>query len=78
MSFPAPGSTPCISPQACELHVAGYEFWVLNEAFVVHKGFKLPSDFHPQKDAENRRNRELFRQFKQDLKAKYPGSPRRC
>ncbi|XP_036618389.1 beta-1,4-glucuronyltransferase 1 [Trichosurus vulpecula] len=64
--------------QACELHVAGYEFEVLNDAFLVHKGFKMPGDFHPQKEAENQRNKILFRQFKQELKTKYPDSPRRC
>ncbi|XP_032660058.1 beta-1,4-glucuronyltransferase 1 [Chelonoidis abingdonii] len=64
--------------QACELHVAGYSFSVLNNAFLVHKGFKVPSEFHAQKDAENQRNKVLFRQFKQELKLKYPGSPRRC
>ncbi|XP_060711323.1 beta-1,4-glucuronyltransferase 1 [Hemiscyllium ocellatum] len=64
--------------QACELHVAGYTFAVLDNAFLIHKGFKLASEFHPQKDEENRRNRILFRQFKQDLKLKYPDSPRWC
>nr|XP_006129820.2 beta-1,4-glucuronyltransferase 1 [Pelodiscus sinensis] len=64
--------------QACELHVAGYSFSVLNNAFLVHKGFKVPSEFHAQKDAENQRNKVLFRQFKQELKLKYPGSLRRC
>ncbi|XP_001516223.1 beta-1,4-glucuronyltransferase 1 isoform X1 [Ornithorhynchus anatinus] len=64
--------------QACEMHVAGFEFEVLNEAFLVHKGFKVAGDFHPQKEAENQQNKILFRQFKQELKAKYPGSPRRC
>ncbi|XP_048381120.1 beta-1,4-glucuronyltransferase 1 [Stegostoma tigrinum] len=64
--------------QACELHVAGYSFAVLDNAFLIHKGFKLASEFHPQKDEENRRNRILFRQFKQELKLKYPDSPYRC
>ncbi|XP_072345418.1 beta-1,4-glucuronyltransferase 1 [Scyliorhinus torazame] len=64
--------------QACELHVAGYSFAVLDNAFLIHKGFKLATEFHPQKDEENRRNRILFRQFKQELKSKYPDSPRRC
>ncbi|KAJ6654280.1 hypothetical protein lerEdw1_007377 [Lerista edwardsae] len=64
--------------QACELHVAGYRFLVLSNAFLVHKGFKVGSEFHPQKDVENQRNKLLFRQFKQELKARYPGSLRRC
>uniref|UniRef100_H9G6H4 Beta-1,4-glucuronyltransferase 1 n=1 Tax=Anolis carolinensis TaxID=28377 RepID=H9G6H4_ANOCA len=64
--------------QACELHVAGFRFSVLSDAFLVHKGFKVSGEFHPQKDAENQRNKGLFRQFKQELKVRYPSSPRRC
>lgn len=65
-------------PQACELHVAGFDFEVLNEGFLVHKGFKEVLKFHPQKEAENQHNKILYRQFKQELKAKYPDSPRHC
>uniref|UniRef100_A0A8C0SGA3 Beta-1,4-glucuronyltransferase 1 n=6 Tax=Canidae TaxID=9608 RepID=A0A8C0SGA3_CANLF len=64
--------------QACELHVAGFDFEVLNEGFLVHKGFKEALKFHPQKEAENQHNKILYRQFKQELKAKYPDSPRHC
>ncbi|XP_076145007.1 beta-1,4-glucuronyltransferase 1 [Alosa pseudoharengus] len=64
--------------QACELHIAGYRFSVLNSAFVVHRGFKVQGEFHSRKDEENRRNRVLFRSFKEGLKTKYPTSPRRC
>lgn len=64
--------------QACELHVAGFDFEVLNEGFLVHKGFKEALKFHPQKEAENQHNKILYRQFKQELKAKYPESPRHC
>ncbi|XP_070622829.1 beta-1,4-glucuronyltransferase 1 [Erythrolamprus reginae] len=64
--------------QACELHIAGYRFAVLSNAFLIHKGFKVAGEFHAQKDAENQRNKILFRQFKQELKNKYPDSPRRC
>ncbi|KAI5278144.1 Beta-1,4-Glucuronyltransferase 1 [Manis pentadactyla] len=56
--------------QACELHVAGFDFEVLNEGFLVHKGFKEALKFHPQKEAENQHNKILYRQFKQELKAK--------
>lgn len=65
-------------PQACELHVAGYKFSVLSSAFVVHMGFKVQGEFHTRKDEENRRNRLLFRSFKEGLKTKYPSSSRRC
>ncbi|CAK6449767.1 unnamed protein product [Pipistrellus nathusii] len=64
--------------QACELHVAGFVFKVLNEGFLIHKGFKDPKEFHPQKEAENQHNKLLYRQFKQELKAKYPDSTRHC
>ncbi|XP_030635939.1 beta-1,4-glucuronyltransferase 1 [Chanos chanos] len=64
--------------QACELHVAGYRFSVLGNAFVVHRGFKVQGEFHSRKDEENRKNRLLFRSFKEGLKTKYPSSPRRC
>ncbi len=69
--FPSP-------PQACELHVAGYKFSVLSSAFVVHRGFKIQGEFHARKDEENKRNRVLFRSFKEGLKTKYPSSNRRC
>ncbi|XP_061816530.2 beta-1,4-glucuronyltransferase 1 [Nerophis lumbriciformis] len=64
--------------QACELHVAGYRFSVLNSAFLVHRGFKIQGEFHAKKDEENKRNRLLFRSFKEALKSKYPSSSRRC
>lgn len=64
--------------QVCELHIAGYQFAVLNNAFVSHKGFKDPEKFHSEKNIENDRNRELFRTFKQELKNKYPDSNRQC
>lgn len=32
--------------QACELHMAGFNFEVLNEGFLVHKGFKEALKFH--------------------------------
>ncbi|XP_032819782.1 beta-1,4-glucuronyltransferase 1 isoform X2 [Petromyzon marinus] len=64
--------------QTCELHVAGYRFAVLDNAFLVHRGFKLPGEFHAGKEAEQERNRILFRRFKQELKLRYADSPRRC
>ncbi|XP_061620704.1 beta-1,4-glucuronyltransferase 1-like [Phyllopteryx taeniolatus] len=64
--------------QACELHVAGYKFSVLNSAFLVHRGFKIPGEFHARKDDENKHNRLLSLSFKEALKTKYPTSSRRC
>lgn len=60
------------------MHVAGYEFGILNNAFLLHKGFKTESGFHATKDNEQNRNRQLFRKFKEELKTKYPESRRRC
>ncbi|NWS78768.1 B4GA1 glucuronyltransferase, partial [Crotophaga sulcirostris] len=64
--------------QACELHVAGFRFLVLDGAFVVHRGFKEAGGFHHAREAELGRNRQLFRQFRAELRQRYPGSPRRC
>ncbi|XP_068707902.1 beta-1,4-glucuronyltransferase 1-like isoform X1 [Montipora foliosa] len=64
--------------QVCETHIAGYDFAVLNNAFLIHHGFKIKEGFHSSKDEENARNRELFRTFKQELKLKYPESNRHC
>ncbi|KAM9301905.1 beta-1,4-glucuronyltransferase 1 [Gastrophryne carolinensis] len=64
--------------QACELNMAGFAFAVLDSAFLLHKGHKLPGDFHSRKDAENQRNRQLYRDFKKELKTRYPQSTRHC
>nr|CAD7592592.1 unnamed protein product [Timema genevievae] len=65
-------------PLVCELHVAGYKFSVLNNAFLVHKGLKTAGSFHSDKDLDQERNRVLFRHFKLELREKYPESSRRC
>lgn len=64
--------------QVCETHTAGYDFVVLNNAFLIHHGFKIREGFHSAKDEENNRNRELFRTFKKELKLKYPQSTSHC
>ena len=64
--------------QVCETHIAGYDFVVLNNAFLVHHGFKTKEGFHSAKDEENNRNRDIFRTFKKELKLKYPQSTRHC
>ena len=58
--------------------MAGYRFVILNHAFFVHEGFKVKDEFHAAKDAENTKNRELYQQFKADMKIKYPKSKRSC
>lgn len=64
--------------QVCETHTAGYDFVVLNSAFLIHHGFKTRDGFHSAKDEENNRNRDLFRTFKKELKSKYPQSTSHC
>lgn len=64
--------------QVCEMHVAGFTFHVLDNAFLLHKGFKRQSGFHGSRNAENDRNRLLFRKYKEELKVKYPDVARRC
>ncbi|WAR18799.1 B4GA1-like protein [Mya arenaria] len=64
--------------QVCEMHLAGFQFAVFNNAFVVHQGFKEKSGFHSAKDEENRRNKELYNLLKHELKDRYPESNRHC
>lgn len=62
----------------CELHVALYHFYILNDAFVIHRGLKKSHSFHSDKQLDQERNRHLFRQFKLGLTFKYPHSDRSC
>ncbi|ESO83002.1 hypothetical protein LOTGIDRAFT_169833 [Lottia gigantea] len=64
--------------QVCEMYIAGYQFTVLSDVFLVHKGFKQPGHFHKTKDEEQQKNKLLFRKFKEELKTKYDDSIRRC
>ena len=65
--------------QVREMWLAGFDFEVLSLGFVAHAGFKRVEQggFHDEKDAENDRNRERYREFKRDLKERY-GTARRC
>eukprot|EP00794_Sanderia_malayensis_P017091 gene17091-18812_t len=64
--------------QVCETHFSGYDFFVLDNAFLIHQGFKNKNLFHKSKDDENARNRILFRTFKKELRLKFPESMRHC
>ncbi|KAK3595021.1 hypothetical protein CHS0354_003748 [Potamilus streckersoni] len=64
--------------QVCESYVKGFRFAVLNNAFLLHHEFKVPKNFHAKKEEEQNRNRQLFREFKKELKLKYPMSDRSC
>lgn len=44
----------------------------------MHRGLKTPNSFHKDKEVDQDRNRVLFRQFKVELKEKYPDSSRKC
>ena len=52
-------------------------FTALFHEQALHDGWKLEGRFHASKQQEQHDNRMLFRRFKEELKAKYPG-PQRC
>lgn len=65
--------------QICEMHVKGFTFYVLNNAFITHKGFKFKKNFHETKDYENKKNSKIYEKyFKPELKVKYKASEREC
>ena len=45
--------------QVCEMHVKGFKFYVLNNAFIMHKGFKSKKNFHKSRDLENEKVTKL-------------------
>lgn len=57
--------------------MAGFDFHVVREGYVLHAGWKAKERFHPQKQAEQDANRLIFRVLKEELKQLYP-SQRRC
>ncbi|ESO03937.1 hypothetical protein HELRODRAFT_172968 [Helobdella robusta] len=63
---------------ACELHVSGYRFIVLNNAFLVHDTFKLQTSFHSDKRDDELINRVKYQKFKEDLLQKYSTSLKYC
>ena len=62
----------------CETHISGGNFFVLDDAFLIHRGFKDKHIFHMSKDAENAINRDLYRTLKKEFKSKYQASDRHC
>ena len=63
--------------QVCEAYVAGFDFAVLNNAYVIHDGFKTTST--QSKDQENAENARLFNNvIRPELRFKYPESKRIC
>jgi len=58
--------------QVCEMHVAGYKFLVLDNAFLTHRGWKFLGKFYANKELDNAQNWLLFNyQFKDELLKKY-------
>lgn len=65
--------------QICEMYVKGFTFYALNNAFIIHKGFKFKKDFHDTRDYENKKNSKIYEKyFKPELKMRYPDSGREC
>lgn len=64
----------------CELHVAGWQFTVLNNAFLIHVGFKTGNkeSFHSSKDEDMKSNYIKLINFQRELSLKYPESTRYC
>lgn len=60
------------------MHVAGINFSVLNNAFLVHKGYKMKNKFYSQKDVDHHENRQRYEEFKKILESSYPDSKRKC
>ncbi len=46
--------------QVCETHVAGFDFYILPEAFLIHEGFKRNQTFHASKQVRKSIERMLF------------------
>ena len=42
------------------MHVAGYIFQILDNAFLTHKGWKFAGKFYANKDLDNAQNWILF------------------
>jgi len=68
----------CLFVQSCEMNIAGYQFAVLDAAFLIHKGFKSSDGFHSHKYIDQSSNRQLYRAFKRTLKIRYPSSNHHC
>ena len=64
--------------QICEMHIAGFNFSVLNNAFLVHKGYKVKNKFYSQKTSDHQENRQHYKNFIAELKSKYSDSTRKC
>lgn len=57
--------------QVYETHLAGFEFWVLDEAFAVHRGMRNKRARAYWRERQNAINRRRFLAFQKELKLKY-------
>jgi len=60
------------------MNIVGYQFAVLDAAFLIHKGFKSDDGFHSHKNIQQNINRHMYRAFKRMLKLRYPSSEYHC
>ena len=65
--------------QICELYMADYKFFVLDNLFTVHQGYKMLADVSLSRNLENRKNFLLFEErFQPEMTLKYPNSNKTC
>jgi len=65
--------------QICELYMAEYRFFVLNNIFTVHQGYKKLADVNLQRNLENRKNFLIFEErFQPEMTKKYPNTTKTC
>ncbi|XP_047133181.1 beta-1,4-glucuronyltransferase 1 isoform X1 [Hydra vulgaris] len=60
--------------QICDFHLRGGKFKIYNNGFLLHKGFKVTSSFHPSKNVDHLRNKILYKKLKLELYSKRNGT----
>lgn len=61
--------------QVFEMHLAGFDFWVLNPAFAIHRGIQSKRGRGAWRERQNIMNRKQFIRFKHEITQKYRLSP---
>jgi len=65
--------------QICELYMADYKFFILDNLFTVHQGYKMLADINLARNLENRKNFLIFEErFQPEMSKKYPDSGKTC
>ncbi|GFR02476.1 beta-1,4-glucuronyltransferase 1 [Trichonephila clavata] len=57
--------------QVFEMHLAGFDFWVLNPAFAIHRGVQNKRGRGAWRERQNVINRKQFIRFKNEMAIKY-------